>query len=61
MKTSLYKFKDQIEKMLACDIYLHYPIPSLGERAWADSSNIENRNFSFISLHRKSTESYEYV
>ncbi len=40
MKASLYKFKDQFEKMLARDVHFHNLIPSSEERAWANLSNI---------------------
>ena len=52
MKTSLYKFKDQFGKMLERDIYFHNLNSSSGERHWANSSNIENPNFTAQKINR---------
>jgi hypothetical protein len=52
MKASLYKYKDQFGKMLAREIYSLNLIPSSGERAWANSSKIENRNFNAQKINQ---------
>ena len=39
-KNRMCKFKNQLGKMLSCNIYFHNSIPSSGQRAWATSSNM---------------------
>ena len=52
LETSLYHFKHHFGKMLSCNIYFHNPIPSSGDRARANSPNIEYRNSTAQKINR---------